>query len=138
MSFGAFLKPLLGPILEPFLRMLPDPNARKAAEEAIEASLIEAGNAAMAAQAAINQAEASNPNVFVSGWRPAVGWVCASGLAWEFFLKPMITWGALLAGHPVEGAPVLDTNELMALVTSMLGLAGYRTFEGIKGVKRAK
>jgi len=136
MGFMDLFKPLLGPILEPILRMIPDPNARKEAQEKIEASLVDAGNAAMAAQAAINQAEASNPNVFVSGWRPSVGWVCSAGLAWEFVLKPLATWAFVLAGHPLIDAPNLDTNELMGLITAMLGLAGYRTFEGVKGVKR--
>lgn len=138
MSFMDLLSPLLGPILKPILNLIPDPNARREAEEAIQKSLVEAGNAAMAAQAAINQAEASNPNVFVSGWRPFIGWVCGAGIAWNFVVKPLVEWGAFLYGHPLVGAPTLDTNELMYLVTAMLGLAGYRTYEGTKGVKRVK
>lgn len=31
-------------------------------------------------QLAINQAEAANPNLFVAGWRPGVGWVCVVAL----------------------------------------------------------
>jgi hypothetical protein len=30
----------------------------------------------MEAQTQVNKVEAANPNLFVSGWRPAAGWVC--------------------------------------------------------------
>ena len=32
----------------------------------------------------INKVEAANPSVFVSGWRPFVGWVCGSACAWNW------------------------------------------------------
>lgn len=32
----------------------------------------------------INKAEALNPSVFVSGWRPFIGWVCGLACAWNW------------------------------------------------------
>ena len=137
MGWGDLLKPLIGPILEPFLRLIPDPNARAAAAESLEKQLVDAGNAQMQAQAEINKIEAASPSVFVAGWRPAIGWICGFGIGWAFVLKPMVEWGYFLYfKQPLTNAPTLDTNELMGLVTAMLGLAGYRTFEGVKGAKR--
>lgn len=50
------------------------------------------------AQLAVNTAEASNPSLFVSGWRPAVGWVCVLGL-----LVPMLGLGAYRTFEKVKG-----------------------------------
>jgi hypothetical protein len=88
------------------------------------------------AQTKINEKEAENPNVFVSGWRPAVGWVCVSAYAFNYLLMPIINWGAkwLDANAPLIMA--LDTGELTTLLFGMLGIGGLRTFEKVKGVSR--
>lgn len=43
-------------------------------------------------QAEINKIEAQHRSLFVAGWRPAIGWVCAIGLAFPFILNPLIEW----------------------------------------------
>lgn len=87
----------------------------------------------VSAQLAVDQAEASNPNMFVAGWRPAIGWICGMGLFTQFIVNPLATWGAALAGHPIA-FPSLDLGTLMTLLLGMLGLAGARTFEKVSGV----
>lgn len=42
------------------------------------------------AQTEVNKAEAANPSVFIAGWRPAIGWVCALALAYQFILYPLL------------------------------------------------
>lgn len=79
-----------------------------------------------------NKAEAGNPNMFVAGWRPAVGWVCAGALAYQYLIRPLASWGFALAGHPMP-MPGLD-DSLWQLLTGMLGLGSLRTFEKTKGV----
>lgn len=86
-------------------------------------------------QAAVNAVEAANPSIFVSGWRPFVGWVCGLGLASQFIVAPLATWGAALAGHAVA-FPALDLGTLMTLLFGMLGLGAARTVEKINGVAR--
>ncbi len=41
-------------------------------------------------QISINQEEAKHSNVFVAGWRPFIGWVCGSALAFNFIIFPNI------------------------------------------------
>ena len=85
------------------------------------------------AQAEINKTEALHDSVFVAGWRPFIGWVSGVGVAWTFVASPIAEWVSRLWGW--KGAmPELETGQLMALVTAMLGVAGYRTFEKVKGV----
>lgn len=84
-------------------------------------------------QTDINLQEAKHPNVFVSGWRPFIGWVCGSALAYNFIINPLITWIVQLLGKNIT-PPVLDVGSLMTVVLSMLGLGGMRSFEKFKGV----
>jgi hypothetical protein len=84
-------------------------------------------------QTDINKAEAVNGSVFVSGWRPMIGWVCASALAYQYVIR-VLAQGILAAiGHPIPALPVLDDN-LWQLMFGMLGMGGLRTFEKVKGV----
>lgn len=83
-------------------------------------------------QLAVNQAEAGNANIFVSGWRPFVGWVCGVGLLTQFLIGPYMTWGAALFGK-VAAFPTLDMGTLLTLLLGMLGLGGMRTMEKLQG-----
>lgn len=109
-----------------------DPN--KKAE--IEMKLLEIENAYLTAQTEINKAEATNPNLFVSGWRPAAGWVCVIGFGYTFLLYPFICWFSNIKG--LELPPEIDAALLVNLLFGMLGLAGMRTYEAKSGVKRTK
>ena len=73
-------------------------------------------------QAEINKIEASHRSFFVAGWRPAIGWVCAIGLFYDFFLRP------ILSGVGLTLMP-LDTATLHALIMALLGLGGMITAE---------
>lgn len=84
-------------------------------------------------QIAINQAEASNPSVFVSGWRPAIGWVCGMACAWNWIGLPIVKAGLAIYGQPLQLSPA-DIGEMMPILLGMLGLGGLRTAEKISGV----
>lgn len=98
-----------------------------------ESELLKANADAAASQADVNKVEASSTNLFVSGWRPFIGWVCGTGLAFQFIVGPMVTWGSNLAGKPVT-FPALDLGTLLTLLLGMLGLGGMRTYEKINKV----
>ena len=85
-------------------------------------------------QLEINKQEASHKSIFVAGWRPAVGWICAAGLGWNFVLQPLISWIAFISGVEMAQAPSLDISELLTLLFGMLGLGAYRMREKEKGV----
>ena len=83
----------------------------------------------------VNAKEASHRSVFVSGWRPAIGWTGAFALMFEFILSPTIEWYAKFAELNLT-APEIQTGPLLAIVTSMLGVAGMRSFEKAKGLTK--
>ena len=104
-------------------------------DPAAEAKLLEIEEAAEKAQADINLAEAQNPNMFVSGWRPAVGWVCTFALAWYYVLAPLTTY--ILSIAKVQATiPVFDSGTLISLLMALLGIGGLRTYEKVQGVSK--
>jgi hypothetical protein len=114
-------------------RVWPDP-AQAASAKLELMKLQQSGELAqIAGQMDINKAEATNPSVFVSGWRPGIGWVCGAGFAVQFVVGPLAEWGSALYGHPVK-FPQMDTGTMMPLLLGMLGLGGMRTAEKIQGV----
>jgi hypothetical protein len=114
-------------------RVFPDP-AQAAAAKLELFKLQQSGELSMiAGQMEINKVEAANPSVFVSGWRPAIGWVCGAGFAVQFVVGPLAEWGSALYGHPVK-FPAMDTGTMMPLLLGMLGLSGLRTAEKIQQV----
>lgn len=87
-------------------------------------------------QAEINKIEAQHRSVFVAGWRPFIGWVCGSALAYSFILRDLIAWGISIARPSIEPPPELAMEHLVSILLALLGLGGMRTFEKLKG--RAK
>ena len=109
-------------------RVLPDP-AQQAAAKLELMKLQQNGELAqITGQMEINKVEAASSSIFVSGWRPSIGWVCGAGFAVQFVVGPLAEWGAALAGHPVK-FPQMDTGTMMPLLLGMLGLGGLRTAE---------
>jgi len=86
-------------------------------------------------QLEINKIEAASSSVFVSGWRPAVGWCGAMGYAYEFLLRPIANGVALALGIPPV-FPGIETEALTSLLFGLLGLGTLRTVERVKGVAR--
>jgi len=133
---GNLLKSALGPILEGVLRFIPDKGKRAEAQEAFEGQLLAAMTGIVQGQLAINQKEAEHGSIFVAGWRPAIGWICGSGLAWNFVIQPIVSWAGFFFGVDLSSAPQLEIGELMTLLLGMLGLGGMRTYEKRLGVAR--
>ena len=81
----------------------------------------------------INKVEAANPSVFVSGWRPFIGWVCGSACAWNWIGLPIAKLALALIGHPLDLAQA-NLTEMMPVLFGMLGLGTLRTLEKINNV----
>lgn len=108
-------------------RLWPDPSQRDAAKLELM-KLQQSGELAeIAGQLEINKIEAANANIWVSGWRPGIGWVCGAGLAYQFLFYPIaISWLPKIVS--------LDMGTLLTLLAGMLGFGGMRTAEKLSGV----
>ena len=86
-------------------------------------------------QLAINLAESKHKSLFVSGWRPALGWVAVMGMAGNYITIPFTNFILALLEIDIT-IPLIPLETMMPIVMGMLGLGGLRTFEKHKGVHK--
>lgn len=79
-------------------------------------------------QMAINQEEAKSENLFVSGWRPAVGWVCVAAFAAKYIGGPTLFVLSQYFGFSII-LPPIDMTEMLPILLGMLGLGTLRSME---------
>lgn len=87
------------------------------------------------AQVQTNNTEAANSNFFVSGARPAVMWICATGLAYQILARPMLEWASVGWWH-VPIPPAIDNNTLMTLLIGLLGLGTHMMVENVQQARQ--
>ena len=75
----------------------------------------------------LNKVEAQHRSLFVAGWRPSIGYICAIGLSFPFIINPCLQWYTGRVG------PELPLDSILELAIAMLGLAGLRTVEKLRG-----
>jgi len=131
-------------------RIFPDKNAQAAqraeAEQHLldvtaqrQSALLAAIAATDAAQSNVNAIEAASPSLFKSGWRPAIGWVCAGALAlnyWPRAIAAVTLWIIqCVHAHALVSYPDLGIADLVGLTSSLLGMSVLRSVEVQKGVR---
>lgn len=115
-------------------KVIPDKDARERAQAELLKAASDQDFQLSLAQIRVNEEEAKSDNIFKSGWRPAIGWICVFGLAYNFVIYNLLLW--LVATFSLNiTPPALMSDILMELVFAMLGLGSLRTFEKVKGIK---
>lgn len=118
-------------------KIFPDANIdAQSKADALKAELTQEFQSVMG-QLEINKTEASHASVFVSGWRPAVGWMGAMGYGYEFLVRPLANGFVMALGIPPV-FPGIEVEALTSLLFGLLGLGTLRTVEKVKGVARHK
>jgi len=121
---------LISPVTSLLDKFIPDADTKAQLAHQIATMADSNHQALMLAQIEVNKAEAQHPSLFVSGWRPAFGWVCAAAFANNFILMP---YAAML----FPDIQPLAWEVMSPVVMGLLGLGGARTVEKVKGVARA-
>lgn len=88
----------------------------------------------MASQMEINKIEAQNPSLFVSGWRPFIGWGCGVAFLYAALFEPLIRFISTVIFKYNGAFPVIDTQLTLQILLGLLGLAGMRSWEKKEGV----
>ena len=119
------------PISNLISKAIPDKTKRMELESQIKSQMIDLQKA----QADINLQQAKHASIFVAGARPAIMWVCCLGILWSFFLGPIMNWLVWTFSIDIV-PPEIETEGVMTLTLSLLGLSGMRSFEKFQGVAR--
>lgn len=112
-------------------RLMEQANAIEAASEAASSRYQQAQ---LQGQIDIAKIDQSSTSGFQSGWRPFTGWVCAGGFAYMTFVLPILPGILKAFGVELTLLPI-ETEMLFAMLTGMLGLGTFRTYEKTKAVK---
>jgi hypothetical protein len=125
---------ILGSLIEPATKLLDKVIEDKDEKNriAFELSTLAERHAqeALKGQLEINKMEAAHKSLFVAGWRPAIGWICAVGLLYNTIIANVLgIW---------MDVPEVDTTLLVPVMMGMLGLGAMRSWEKTKGVSREK
>lgn len=141
MSLLGFL-PALNAAATKLLDYIPDPAEKERAAREFQDKLLALAQATDQQQAEVDRAEAGSASLFVAGWRPAVGWVCAACLALYYLPSFVIGEGfwieACWRAHGVTPRPELGIGDVTGLLASLLGIGTLRTVEKLQGVARHK
>ena len=124
------LENLIAPVTSLLNKVIPDATERN--RIAFELSTLTEKHAQELAkgQLEVNKVEAAHKSLFVSGWRPAVGWCCCIALMYSTIVAPILgIWFTV---------PPVDSSLLTTVLLGMLGLGGLRTIEKTKIVARNK
>jgi hypothetical protein len=87
-------------------------------------------------QIEINKIEAASANWLTSGWRPYVGWVCGSALAYAAIIEPLARFVAAVVFGYVGPFPVIDTTITLQVLLGMLGFGAQRSLDKYLGTAR--
>lgn len=132
---------LLNKVADKALAYIPDPVQKAAAQREIlamqdgaEARELAAAVELSRQQAETNTAEAASGDKYTARWRPTIGYVLAAALAFHYLINPLFLWLAAFFAPEITAPAIALDEGLWALMTGMLGLAGWRTLDKIKGV----
>ncbi len=128
---------IAGPVMKIIDKVIPDPQAKAQAQleliklnQAGEFKELDAQLELARNQSDINKIEAASPNLFVSGWRPAMGWACVAIFVANYIGAPLLAWLSPVLHVPPP--PRLDIGEVLPVLLGMLGLGTLRTQEKLK------
>lgn len=126
---------MLEKLIDPLSNILDKFVADKDLKQKLEHELKTELHRANMAQIEVNKVEAQHRTVFVAGWRPFTGWVCATALAYHFIIEPVLVFFLSWYGVEIQ-LPQFDMGSLLTVLMGMLGLGGLRTYEKKQGLTK--
>ena len=131
---------LLSKAAEKALAFIPDPVQKAKAQldilslqDGAEARTITAAVDLSKQQSDINASDSQSGDPYTRRWRPTIGYIIAAILAFQYLINPILLWFAAFSDTQVTPPAIAMDGVMWELITGMLGLAGWRTLDKIKG-----
>lgn len=121
-----FMNGVVKPVLDKFV---PDAKDRIVAAEFAQTQLQQLN----LAQIQLNTVEASSTSLFVSGWRPYIGWGCGTAFLYSALFEPLIRFIATVCFGYAGTYPILDSSITMQVLFGLLGMASLRSYDKLQG-----
>lgn len=116
-------------------RVLPDKVAKDAASSEVIKMQVSGELQQILGQIEVNKVEAASTSIFVAGWRPYIGWILGSALAYGLVFQPFIVLFLVVCHSTFDPArlPTLDSKTILELLGAMLGFGVMRTIDKSQG-----
>jgi len=134
LSFS-IVKELVGPVTGLLDKFIEDKDQKNALAHEIATLAQKEAHKNAALQLEVNKIEAAHASIFVSGWRPALGWVCTMGMFGNFITIPFSNFVLALIGYDIV-IPLVQLETMMPVLMGMLGLGAMRSYEKTKQVAK--
>ena len=131
------LNALIGPVTGLLDKFIEDKDQKAALAHEIATMSQKYAQEIAQAQLEVNKVEAAHKSLFVSGWRPAVGWVCVLGMFGNFITIPFSNFVLALLELDIV-IPLVPLETMMPVLMGMLGLGAMRSYEKKNSVHRDK
>lgn len=108
-------------------------------KETIVTAIAEVEKARVSVMGAVSLQEAKHRSLFVAGWRPAIGWMCAITLFTHFFPRALIAnyyWWQIVRTTGTFPDYPLSSEGLISLVGTLVGVGALRTIEKVTNSTR--
>ena len=126
----SLLTTLIGPVTGLLDKFIEDKDQKNAIAHELATMAERHSQELMKGQLEVNKVEAAHKSLFVAGWRPAIGWICALALLCSTLVRPILAIWLTVPG--------VDTGLLQTILMGMLGLGAMRSYEKTKGVQRER
>lgn len=119
---------LVGPVTGLLDKFIEDKDQKNALAHEIATMSERHHQELMKSQIEVNKVEAANSNLFVSGWRPFIGWTCGLGMFGNFITIPFANFVLALLEISIV-IPLVPLETMMPVLMGMLGLGAMRSYE---------
>jgi len=134
LSFG-IVKELIGPVTGLLDKFIEDKDQKNALAHEIATLAQKEAHKNAALQLEVNKVEAASKSLFVSGWRPFIGWTCGLGMFGNFITIPFANFVLALLSYEIV-IPLVPLETMMPVLMGMLGLGAMRSYEKTKQVAK--
>ncbi len=131
------IESLIGPITGLLDKFIPDKDQRARLAHDVATMAQKHAHEISKAQLEVNKVEAAHKSLFVSGWRPFIGWTCGLGMFGNFITIPFANFALALLEYDIV-IPLVPLETMMPVLMGMLGLGAMRTYEKKNSVHRDK
>lgn len=83
-------------------------------------------------QMEVNKTEAASDGMYKGGWRPAIGYICALALFYNYIGYPIALFCVAVYSPGIAVPPSPVDNNMWELLFGMLGLGAMRSWERLK------
>ena len=124
----SMLASLVGPVTGLLDKFIEDKDQKAMLAHKIATMSEEHHQELMKGQLEVNKTEAAHSSIFVSGWRPFIGWTCGLGMFGNFITIPFSNFVLALLEISIV-IPLVPLETMMPVLMGMLGLGAMRSYE---------